>query len=485
MHFKNLKNWFLPVSICILLGFLSSCRKDKALTTGGEVVFSVDTLMFDTVFTAQGSATRKVKIYNPQKEKLNITSIRMRKGANSAYRLNINGIAGTEVKDVELAGQDSVWVFAAVTVDPTDENSPFVENDELVVTLNGKEFAIPFIAYGQNAYYIVDSVLQTQTWLTDKPYVIIRNALVDEGQTLTIPAGARVYVHQDSRLFVAGTLKINGTKTDSVVFQGDRLDPLVWIGDYIDLPGQWGGIYFLQQSYNNEINYAVFKNGGAPTANPFGEGNIQGATIQVDPDTVQSATPKLRLKNTVIRSSLGYGILAYKSSVTAENCRIVECGAECVAAFQGGKYNFTYCTIGTFGRQYLAHSDNISMALLNYYPISQSEYISGNLDATITNCIVYGSLENEALFLERSGATMAVTLNHNLLKVSEPFGSFVVDNNNIKNQDPMYVDQAKDDYHLQAGSPAASAGVVIPSISSDLDGMPRGTSPSIGCFQVQ
>lgn len=483
MHYKRLLNWILPVVVVGLLVFVSSCNKDKVLTTGGNIGFSVDTLMFDTVFTAQGSATRSVKIYNQQKEKLKLTSIRLRKGAQSAYRLNVNGIPGTEIRDVELAGNDSIWVFAAVTIDPTNVNNPFVEDDELVVSLNGNEFSIPFIAFGQNAYYIVDSTLNTQTWLTDKPYVIIRNALVEEGQTLTIPAGARVYLHQDSRLFVVGTLKINGTQADSVVFQGDRLDPLVWIGDYIDIPGQWGGLYFDQKSYGNEINYAVFKNGGAATT--LGESSFQAATIQVNQDTVDGPAPKLIINNSIIRSSLGYGILAFNSSIRVNNCRIVECGAENVAAFEGGKYEFNYCTIGTFGSQYLGHSENISMALLNFLATSPTAYTSGNLDASIRNCIVYGSLDNEVAFLARDGATASVALNNSLIKTDEALSGFVTGTNNIINQNPLFVDYTKDDYHLQEGSPAIGAGVTISAITKDLDGKDRKIPPSIGCFEIQ
>jgi len=483
MQSRKYLSWLLPVSALFLTLFLSaSCKKEKFLTSGGQVAFSVDTLLFDTVFTQQGSATRSVRIINRQKDKISL-SIRLGLGAQSPYRINVNGTPGTEVWDVEIAGEDSVWVFAAVTIDPTNEDKPFVVEDKLIATLNGQEFSIPVMAYGQNAYYIVDSVLQTQTWLTDKPYVILRNALVDEGQTLTIPAGAKIYVHRDSRLFVAGTLKINGTQTDSVVFQGDRLDPLVWIGDYIDLPGQWGGLYFLQQSYNNEINYAVFKNGGASTNNPFGEGTIMGATIQVDPDTVLSSVPKLSISHSVIRSSQGYGLLSFGGSVDARNCRIVECGAENVMFFQGGRYRVYHCTIGTYGSQYLSHTEHISMAVLNYYPTSQTTYLSGNLTADIRNCIVYGSLENEVFFDRKPDHSAAVTLGHSLLKTTDPIPEFVQTMNVLLNQDPLYADQPKGDYHLQETSPAKHAGTAIPGITTDLDGNPRGNPPSIGCYE--
>lgn len=469
----------------LLVFFAASCKKTSVLTNGGEISFSLDTLVFDTVFTAQGSSTRSLKIYNKQKQNITLTSIRLKHGDSSAYRLNVNGIPGTKIENVDVAGNDSVWVFAAVTIDPTDENSPFVVDDSLIVALNGREFSIPVMAYGQNAHYIRDSVLTTQTWLTDKPYVIINNAIVDEGATLTIPAGVRVYVHQDSRLYVLGSLKINGTQTDSVVFQGDRLDPLVWIGDYIDIPGQWGGIYFFQQSYGNEINYAVFKNGGAATKLTIDTNTyqIQAATIQCDPDTVHSGTAKLKMTNTTIRSSLGIGLLAFNSSIDMENCKVVECGGGNVYLLQGGNYKLYDCTIATFGSQYLDHSKNISMAVQNYYSISQSQYNSADLLADIKNCLIYGSLETELYFDSKPDNTAAVMLSNCLVKAKDAYPNFVTQINNILNQDPVFKDYSKGDYHLDASSPAVANGISAGSINTDLDGVLRANPPAIGCYE--
>ncbi|KAA5534686.1 right-handed parallel beta-helix repeat-containing protein [Taibaiella lutea] len=484
---KFYKRLFPLVLISFVIILSASCRKTKILTNGGEVAFSIDTLLFDTVFTAQGSATRSLKIYNKQKEDITVSSIRLKNGVNSAYRLNVNGISGTEIKDVDIAGNDSAWVFAAVTIDPTDENKPFVVDDNLIVTLNGKEFSIPVMAYGQNAYYIRDSTLQTQEWKTDKPYVIVNNALVDEGATLTIPAGCRVYVHQDSRLFVLGTLKITGTQSDSVVFQGDRLDPLVWIGEYADVPGQWGGLYFFDKSHDNEINYAVFKNGGAPTKLVINDTPqaVQGATIQLDPSVPSITVPKLKMTNSVIRSSLGYGIVAYNSSLYMENCKIVECGAENVCLFQGGRYDIFDCTIATYGGTYLNHSKNISLAVLNYLPTSETTYISNDLTATIKNCIVYGSLETETVFDKKDDNDANVVLSNCILKSKDPLPSFVQQTAIKLNEDPMFKDYSKNDHHLQAGSPAVGTGINAGTIPEDLDGVSRLNPTSMGCYEFK
>lgn len=486
MFLKKVIKTLFPLFLLSCIIFLStSCRKTKVLTNGGEITFSIDTLLFDTVFTTQGSATRSLKIYNKQKDDIVVSSIRLKSGAQSPYRLNVNGTSGTEIKDVDIAGNDSAWIFAAVTIDPTDENKPFIVDDDLVVTLNGKEFSIPVMAYGQNAHYIRDSTLQTQTWLTDKPYVILQNALVDSAAILTIPAGCRVYLHQDSRLFVLGTLKIQGTQTDSVVFQGDRLDPLVWIGEYADVPGQWGGLYFFSESHDNEINYAVFKNGGAATKLVINDTprTVQGATIQLDP--AASGTPKLKMTNSVIRSSLGYGIVAYNSSLYMENCKIVECGAENVCLFQGGKYNIYDCTIGTFGGKYLNHSKNLSLAVLNYFPTSETTYESADLTADIKNCIIYGSLETEAFFDKKNDNLADVKFNYCLFKAKDPLPSFMTAANNIQNQDPKFKDYSKGDFHLDTGSPVIGRGTDAGNISNDLDGVTRNNPTSMGCYEFK
>ena len=53
---------------------------------------------------------------------------------NSFFRINVDGITGNIAKDVEIAGKDSLYIFAEVTIDPDAplSNSPFVIEDYLV-----------------------------------------------------------------------------------------------------------------------------------------------------------------------------------------------------------------------------------------------------------------------------------------------------------------------------------------------------------------
>lgn len=465
-----------------LILFLCACKKQTWLNSGGKVTFSVDTLMFDTVFTAQGSATRSIKIFNPQKQSIHVSSIRFEKGNTSPFRLNVNGFSGKEVNQVDIAGKDSLWVFAAVTINPDSANQPFLVEDNLLVTLNSQTFSIPVIAYGQNAYYIVDSVLQTQTWGNDKPYVIIHNALVDNNATLTIKPGARVYMHQDSRLFVMGTLNIDGQKEDSVIFQGDRIDRDIYVGNYDDIPGEWGGLYFFPQSHNNVINYAIFKNGGASTQ--LSGQTVLGATIQINQDSLQNGQPVLTITNSIIHHSQGYGIVAFNSSLYAANCLIAACGAENIMLLQGGNYKVYDCTIATYGSTYITHNKYTSMGVSNYFPITDNSYIGADLTADIQGCIIYGSLDDELIIDKKDDFAANVTVSHCLIKSAEGLPAFVNTSGNIANEDPMFNKAAKMDFHVTAGSAAINNGISLPGITKDLDGFSRSaTTPTIGCYE--
>src|SRR5579872_1589773 len=92
-YFYGMQKGVLYIVIaCMVLGGIwggMGCRKVQTLTQGGVLKFSVDTLAFDTVFTAEGSYTNSFVIYNPQRESVVVSSIRMQNGAASYFHLNV------------------------------------------------------------------------------------------------------------------------------------------------------------------------------------------------------------------------------------------------------------------------------------------------------------------------------------------------------------------------------------------------------------
>lgn len=471
---------FRSIALISVVSFLLfGCKKDQILSSGGQLQFSVDTLMFDTVFTSLGSYTASVKIYNPQDQAVKISSVRLNDGSNSFFNLNVNGIAGNVVTDLEVAANDSIYVFATVNIDPTNADNPFIVQDQLIATLNGEEYSIPFVAYGQNAYYIVDSVLATQTWLTDKPYVIINNAYVDEGATLTLPAGCQVYVHANSRLYVVGTLNINGTKDNEVVFQGDRLDRK-YFGDE-GYPGEWGGLYFTQESTNNKINYAILKNCGNSTT--LNGGFVQPAAIQLVDTIIDGNDIQLDIRNTIIENSIGYGILSFTSTIYAENCLVNNCGASALAIFQGGLYEFNNCNFVIYGDEKVSHIDNPAVGIFNYFDVTNTTRYIGDMRAILRNCVIWGSLEDELLTRGDDGALYDLTLDHCAIKIKDTIPSAVTLTSNILNEDPKFESYSEWNFKPTGGSPLINAGVSVSGLNTDIEGKARDGQSDIGCYE--
>ena len=139
--------------------------------------------------------------------------------------------------------------------------------------------------------------------------------------------------------------------------------------------------------------------------------------------------------------------------------------------------------MASYGSDFLVRNNNAVMGILNYFPISKTEYTGGNLSADIKNCIIDGNLENEIIVDKKSGFTADVTLENCMLKSKDAIGSFTTQSNNIVNQDPSFIDNRALDFHLAPNSPAIGAGITILNLTKDLDGNLRPNPPSIGCYE--
>ena len=87
-------------AIVAIIG-LSSCNK-TVFYSAGNLSFSADTLVFDTVFTTVGSTTLQLKIYNNDNKTLTINQIELMGGASSVYRINVDGVMGTNFANIEF-----------------------------------------------------------------------------------------------------------------------------------------------------------------------------------------------------------------------------------------------------------------------------------------------------------------------------------------------------------------------------------------------
>jgi hypothetical protein len=472
---------FFLISLCAI--FFSSCKKDELLTDPlAKIQFSKDTILFDTVFTQVGSVTKSFRIYNKHKQPLNISKIYLATGANSQYRVNVDGFytspSNPVIKDVEILGGDSLYVFVQVTVDPTGSNAPLLIKDSIIFETNGNVQDVKLVAIGQDVYlhkpdhfptsgFPAYSIIScNDVWTNDKPHLIFGYAFVDSACNLTMQQGTRVHLYKNAVLAVyKGTLIINGTKNNEVTIQGSRLEP-----DYKDAPGQWGKIWLMAGSKNNIINYAIIKNGAIG--------------LQVD-TVVTTGTPTLKLSNTIIKNMKAAALYGQGAHIWSNNCVFANCGQYVAALSIGGKYKFEHCTFANFWSE--DNRQTPLLALNNYYVSGSTLFVRPMDSCYFGNCILYGKIADEigidSTTAVGSGFYMKYTFNHCILKTTLNTSNTVFYNTVLKNQSPVFENTSTNDYRIQASSPARDAGDTFISIPFDLNGNLRSGIPDIGAYE--
>lgn len=487
---------FVLVGLAAATLFLNACRKEKFTTNSSDKLeFSTDTLRFDTVFTSLGSATRILKVYNRHKESIRISKIYLENKASSRFDLNVDGVAGDSQSDIEIAPEDSLYVFARVTINPNDQSSPFVLDERVVFETNGNTQTVVLEAWGQNAVYLpsrfgaggaVGFGCGGGEWVWDdpRPYVIY-GILVIDSCTVRIPAGARVYVHgglgkiktdssvvryNDGYLAFqnAGRLLVEGTQEKPVIFEGDRLE-----SEFDDEPGQWVGLWLQKGSSGHRIEHCIIRN------------SIIGVRVDSAAD--------LSLRYTQIYNTAGSGLIGLHAKIDASNCLFYKNGGLCIQLEWGGDYNFSYCTASSIG------VDGDALALSNALCLDQNcvEYSLFPLRALFQNCIFYGSRADQITLFDREkkGEGFDYIFKNCIVRVKDilkanqypDFFDHCKPCLNADNRDTIFLNPNKNDYHLDTlHSIANKYAVPLAGLEKDLDGKTRdAVMPDAGCYEIE
>ena len=121
----------------VFIVILSSCKQDFFPNDGpGELRFSNDTILFDTIFTTIGSITKTLKVYNDNNNSINISSIFLAENLGT-YKINIDGIASNNTENITIPANDSIYIFLEVKINPVSGNNPYLITDSLVFITNG------------------------------------------------------------------------------------------------------------------------------------------------------------------------------------------------------------------------------------------------------------------------------------------------------------------------------------------------------------
>lgn len=464
---------------------ITSCKKDRIISDGSKKLsYSVDTLTFDTVFTTLASTTKWLKIINPYNGDIEINHVYLELGSISKFRLNIDGEPTNALNNLIIPAHDSVYVFVEVTVDPVSGNLPYIYSDNLIVEYNGNQDKVNLMAWGQNAHFIYGEIITTNTtWDNDLPYVLVGKRLdaetyvpgviVAAGATLTINPGVKIYCFNNGGIYSWGRLIMNGTKSDSIVIQGVRLEHL-----YDDLPGQWPGVFIFRNSLGNLMNYVYINESN--TGLTVGSDTTNDLAYFTD-----ASRPDLLITNSVIENSYGSGLFAFNAEITSNNCLIYNTAGNALTLGLGGRYEFNFASIYNGGSAAVSHEE-LNLVVSNFAQ-NASVYAIGNLDqAQFNNCIIYGSLEDELSLNRDEDLSGVYNLNfdHCLLRSTLNVDSLGF-NAIILNENPGFEDAYEQNFHLTESSVCIDAGFNIPSVSSDFEGNARiiGSAPDLGVFE--
>jgi hypothetical protein len=434
---------FLIVSILIFTS-LQSCKK-KETYGKGNLHFSQDTIVFDTVFTTIGSTTKQFKIYNKDNNPLNIEEIELIGGENSPFRINIDGNSGTLFNNIKILSRDSLFGFIDVKLRVNNQIYPMVIEDKIRFKTNGVTKYITLVVWGQDIYYHYSDMengnlldLNEGIWPNDKPHLIYGAAFVDEGKTLNIQAGTKVYFHKNAKLFIyKGTLNINGELNNEVTFEGDRLEE-----EYNNIRGQYYGIYF-DSARPSSINYLNLKN-GTNGIHLFDNNNSNGPFDYT-----------LTVKNSKIYNNENNGILIYKGArIKVENTIISNNAGFGFLLLHSGGFNFNHCNI----LGYNSASKSQAFGILNYFDNTISPLFGSISEGKVTNSIIYGNQDVEFTYdivTNQSPVSISLDFQHNLIQTdtNNQKASFFV-NGNIFNSNPMFTNILNFDFTLQPLSPA-------------------------------
>ena len=495
--------YLITFLICVLLISINSCRKDfNTVPSFGNLEFSKDTVFLDTIFTNIGSATYNLKVYNRSNNAISIPQIKLENGTSSSYRLNVDGIPGKEFENIDILARDSIYVFVETTININNSVNPLY-TDKILFDIGSSQQNVDLITLVQDANFIfpgkdavtmkIDSLSldgQPTTlkgrFLTDeelvfnnlKPTVIYGFAAVPANKTLIIEAGASVHFHDNSGLIVddKATLKVNGTLSEKVIFEGDRLEH-----SFGEISGQWGAIWMRAGSLDNEINHATIKNG------------IIGVLV----DSIGfPSSPTLKLQNTEIYNHSSYGILGRETNIEASNLVVGNAGLASLAATIGGTYNFTHSTFANFWNGGLRQLPAVIVNNFFAYNDEAGQEIieTRNLHAAnFTNCIFDGN-NNIEFILDKidGGGIFNYNISNCMIQFNDINNSFEESTeldftnsfyqNNILNGYTHFRNTQKNDFIIGEESDAINKAISSP-FTSDILGIDRTMSPDIGAYQ--
>ena len=455
--------------VCVLLmcltGLLTACIDDSFTTSPNDVLsFSADTVNFDTIFTNEGSATRSFKVYNHSNKSLRISSIRLAKGGESGFIVNVDGLSGVDFENTELRGRDSLFVYVIANIAETGELQPVEARDSLVFVTNGVTQHVKLLAQTQDAHRVRGLVINSDSVITaEKPIIVYDSLVVAPDVTLTLEPGVTLYMHNSARIDVYGRLLAEGVQGMPVTIRGDRLDRMFDNLPYNNLAGQWAGIRFHEGSFDNRLTHAM----------------VRGTTWGIVCDSTDLSRTTLTIHNSIVHNSTANLIDVACNRVKITNSELSDAGGA-VFAMRKGVAELTHCTLVNY-----YFYDMIQGAIVTT-PTAE-ELMEWGVELSLNNCLIAG---NAAPLSVGDFTGCEVYLNSCMIAGADGSddANFI---HTLWNGEPMFwlIDRENYLYDYRIGSPESPAigwgatAYAIDSTATDMYGESRLNRIDVGAYQ--
>ena len=384
------------VALVASLALLPGCFDEEFSSSPSDVLsFSVDSLRFDTVFTTMGTATQNFKVYNRNSKALMISSINLADAGKSGFYINVDGMKGPDIYNMEISAGDSLYVLVEITAPVSGQNAPLLIKDSIVFIVNGVRQDVKLEAFGQDAVPLrkVEYADGVHTLNADKPYIVYDTLSVGENAELVLSPGAQLCFHAGSKLVVEGKITAKGEIDNPVVLRGDRLDNMFSYLPYDRLAGQWDGVYIKEKSYDNVFDHVVMR------------GTVNGLVL----DSADVSRNKITITNSVLHNSSNNILTVKQCSASVQNSELSN-AVGALVYMEGGTADFLQCTLAN----YYALFESIKLPMIYLTRFDDPELVSP-AHVSFGNCIVTG---NAGVVSPSDVTTLAVSFRNTLFSVA-------------------------------------------------------------------
>lgn len=431
-----------------VLSFFFACKARNEIFTNNPqpLLFSEDAIIFDTIVAGVPVASKRLKVYNPNAQAVQIKKIFLGSGNNEDYEIIVNAEKSEIFENISILGRDSLLVIVSARIQNRNQDEIYQAYDSLMFELANQTQNVKLLTWAENVNVISGTLPCHTTWTKQRPYLLKGNVEVPLGCTLSIQAATKIYAFNNAKIEIKGTLKVQGTADSNVVFRYFRKE-----AGFENLLGAWQGLRLRKSSTNSQIRFAKITNTRVAVFVDSSEVFLEGSTLQ----SASEAT-----------------LASVNSKIFMRNCLLNNAMLRLFQASNGGEYELVHCTLANY-EFFFNRKEEPGSVFFN-------ETGAGELQIRLFNNIFWGNLPDEVLF---AGENINLSAANNIFR-TQTFREILNVNNNLLNvpADSLFRSPRRFDYRLPSTSPAIGKGIAT-SITTDILGKTRKNPPDIGAFE--